>query len=78
MTLEVRNIYPDVDFSLGTSTESLIRSRWSNGLLYLHQIRALQYPVLSAKNYAMQNTGASVRGPFLHLGLESWFFPGKD
>ncbi len=78
VTLEVRNIYPDVDFSLGSSTESLIRSRWSNGLLYLHQIRALQYPVLSAKNYAIQHTASSVRGPFLHVGLESWFFPGKD
>ncbi len=78
VTLEVRSIYPDVDFSLGNSTESLIRSRWSNGLLYLHQVRALQYPVLSAKNYAMQHTSASVRGPFLHVGLESWFFPGTD
>ena len=78
VTLEVRDIYKDVDFSFGASAEDLIRSRWSNGLLYIHQISPWQYPVLSAKNYGMQNTGYSVGGIFLQIGLESWFFPGED
>ena len=78
VTLEVRDIYKDVDFSFGASAEDLIRSRWSNGLLYIHQVSPWQYPVLSAKNYGMQNTGYSVGGTFLQIGLESWFFPKED
>ena len=78
VTLEVKNIYPDVDFSIGKNAESLVRNRWSNGLWYVHQISSSQYPVLSAKNYAMQNTGYSDRRPFLHIGLESWFFPEEN
>ena len=78
VTLEVQNIYEGVDFTMGDSAEELIRSRWSDGLLYVHQSRALQYPVLSAKNYAMQNTGYSDSGAFLHISLTSWFFPNKD
>ena len=78
VTLEVKNIYEGVDFTMGDSAEELIRSRWSGGLLYVHQVRALQYPVLSAKNYAMQNTGEAADGPFRHIGTPSWFFPDED
>ena len=78
VTLEVQNIYEGVDFAMGDSAAQLIQSRWSNGLLYVHQNRTLQYPVLSAKNYAMRNTGYSDDGPFLLIGLSSWFFPDKD
>ena len=78
VTLEVRNIYEGVDFALGEGAKQLIRSRWSGGLLYVHRTRSLQYPVLSAKNYAMQHTALAESGPFLHLAPESWFFPGTD
>ena len=78
VTLEVKNIYEGIDFALGESAAQLIQSRWSGGLVYVHQTRTLQYPVLSAKNYAMKNTGYSESDPFLLIGLSSWFFPDKD
>ena len=78
VTLEVQDIYDGVDFAWGDNAKYLIQSRWSNGLLYVHQTQPLQYPVLSASRFAAQNPGYSPYAPFLHIGRESWFFPEQD
>ncbi|MBQ6196756.1 MAG: hypothetical protein IJK47_04930 [Lachnospiraceae bacterium] len=75
VTLEVKNIYEDVDFSWGYNALILIQNRWWSGLLYTHQTSPWQYPVRSAKTAAMQSTASAAQGAFVHITIPSWFFP---
>ena len=67
----VEEPYPSIDPSWGEDTALIIQANFCDGLYYIHQTEALQYPVLPAKAYGK----AGFHNVFTRVQLLSTFPP---